>query len=133
MGMQPMSSGDVRNYCIQNRLAHKCGPGTKYDDDTQMCAPKRSVCPSGYKMDAVKGTCAPLGESPATEETRVRTLSCGMGTIYDGSTNTCQVDCGDDSTWNERTHQCERPCREGSIEHTICGPIDKEISSCAFK
>lgn len=128
MGMQAMSSNDVRNYCIQHRLAHKCGPGTRYDEDELVCVPKASMCPQNYSLDKRSGRCVQTGQ----ESHQVKTV-CGPGTILDQETNSCRVDCDSESTWNERTRQCERPCREDSIEHTICGPKDKEISSCAFK
>lgn len=129
MGMIPLSSHDVKTFCINNKLAHECGAGTRFDEDSYACVPKKSVCPDGYTIDRKIGRCVHKeGDAPA-----LQTAVCGEGTVFDERNNSCRVNCEPGTHWNDRVRQCERPCEGDNIEHIVCGPRDQDVISCEYK
>lgn len=128
MGMTPLSSTDVRHHCVQHKLAHTCGTGTRYDEDINACVPRRGVCPEKFSLSLETGRCVANAVEPSEQP-----VHCGPGTVLNPQDRSCRPDCGAQSEWNPRSHQCERPCDGDNIEHIVCGPKDKEVVNCAFK
>lgn len=128
LGMRALTPNDVKKYCLQHKFAHKCGLGTRFDEDHFACVARSAVCPEGYVMNATK-KCVEAD----VRTSHANSIKCGPGTVLDPEKNYCRVECDVDASWNEGTRQCERQCPDGAVEHTVCGPRDKEILSCAFK